>query len=474
MTRTIHLALLLLALVAGGARDADAQERPSAARPQPSTAGAHRATTGGSPAEFWKGLGDPTLDLIIDEALRGSQDIEIASARVGGARAAQHGAVADLTPSITAVGGYAHQRLATPMVPGAVGRFPNLSLWDAGLRLSWDMDVFGARRQLLRGRGALLSAAREDVRDVGVVLAAEVASAYFELRSAQERLAVAQRNAENQRGTLELTLQRLEAGRGTALDSERAQAQLSATRAAIPALEATIAAAQHRIAVLAGQAPATLATMLDGSAAPVALPEPPSIARSDALVRRRPDVRSAEQRVAAGAAFADAARSEYLPRVALDGTAGYTGNTVGSLGEGDTPRYAIGLVVTWPALDLGRVRARVDAARAEEAEARARYDRTVLRSAEEVETSVVAYRKAHERLQHLDASAAASDRAAELARLRYAEGASDFLQVLDAERTLLAAQDQRALGHRDATSALVALYRAFAGTSALRVTSAPR
>lgn len=456
MRISMHSALLLLPIAAGAlglsaVRTAHAQ----------------------APADFWKALGDPTLERIVDEAMRGNQDLEIAGARVSGARAAQHGAVVDLGPAITAVGGYARQRLASTMVPGAPGRLPDASLWDAGLRLSWDMDVFGGLRRSLRGRGALVSAAREDVRDVQVALAAEVADAYFELRSAQDRLAVARRNAENQRGTLELTLQRLEAGRGTELDSERARAQLSATLAAIPLLEAGIAAAQHRIGVLAGRPPAAYAALLDDAAAPVALPEPPTVARPDALVRGRPDVRSAEQRVAAGAAFVDAARAEYLPRLALDGAAGYTGSTVNSLGDGDTPRYTIGLVVSWPALDLGRVRSQVDAARADEAEARALYDRTVLESAGEIETSLVAYRKARERLEHLDASAAASERAAELARLRFTEGASDFLQVLDAERTLLAAQDQRALGRSEATGALVALYRAFAGTG-LRGGAAPR
>jgi len=123
-------------------------------------------------------------------------------------------------------------------------------------------------------------------------------------------------------------------------------------------------------------------------------------------------------------------------------------------------------VVSWPALDIGRVRAGVDAARAEEAAAKARYEQTVLRSLEEVETSLVTYRKARERLRHLEDAAAASERAAELARLRYTEGASDFLQVLDAERTLLDRQDEWALGRTEAATGLVAVYRALGGARA--------
>jgi outer membrane protein TolC len=120
-------------------------------------------------------------------------------------------------------------------------------------------------------------------------------------------------------------------------------------------------------------------------------------------------------------------------------------------------------VLSWPAFDIARVRANTDAARAVDAEAKARYRQAVLRSMQEVQSSRTSYRKARERLRHLEDAAAASERAAELARLRYTEGASDFLTVLDAERTLLEAQDRLALGRTQATGALVAVYRATGG-----------
>jgi NodT family efflux transporter outer membrane factor (OMF) lipoprotein len=416
--------------------------------------------------EFWEALGDTTLERLVGEALRANQDVEVASARVSSARAARLGAALELVPSVIAVGGYSRQQVASPMVPGAIGRLPEQEMWDAGFRASWEVDVFGRLRRSLRGQGELASAADEDLRDVRVLVAAQVASAYFELRGAQDRLEVAERNAENQRGTLEVTKQRLEAGRGTALDSERAQAQLSATLAVIPVLEAKIAAAQYRIAVLAGRPPATLAPELAAGASPAVLPDAPAVAMPDSAVRRRPDVRSAERQVAASSAFVGAAKADYMPRFAIGASAGYTGNSFEAIGDRGTPRYAFGPVVSWPALDLGRVRAGVDAARAGEAAARARYEQTVLRSLEEVETSLITYRKSRERLQHLEDAAAASERAAELARLRYTEGASDFLQVLDAERTLLDRQDERALGRTEATTGLVAVYRALGGARA--------
>jgi multidrug efflux system outer membrane protein len=458
------------ALALGAATVAQGQERLG-----------HSASVGEAPAasggvrpalEFWDALGDTTLQRLVGDALRANQDIEVARARVSGARAARLGAALDLTPSVTAVGGYSRQQVASPLVPGSVGRLPEQDLWDAGLRATWEVDVFGRLRHSLRGQGELVSAADEGVRDVRVLVASQLAAAYFELRGAQDRLDVAARNAENQRGTLEVTQQRLEAGRGTALDTERAQAQLSATLAVIPALEARIAAAQYRIAVLSGRPPAAVAPELAAGTAPVVLPDAPEIAAPEVVVRQRPDVRGAEREAAASSAFVGAAKADYLPRLAVGGTAGYTGNRFEAIGNRGTPRYAFGPVVSWPALDIGRVRAGVDAARADEAAARARYEQTVLRSLEEVETSLITYRKARERLRHLEEAAAASERAAELARLRYTEGASDFLQVLDAERTMLERQNDRALGLTEATTGLVAVYRALGGARAFTAGSA--
>ena len=391
--------------------------------------------------------------------------MEAARARVGGARAARLGALLELTPGVTAVSGYSRQRVANGAIPGTPAglRLPEQDVWDAGLRLSWDLDVFGRLRSTTQGRGALAVAADEELGDTQLLLSAQVAAAYFDLRGAQHRLAVAQRNAQNQRGTLEVTEQRLEGGRGTALDTERARAQLSTTLAVIPILEAQVAASEHRLARLGGLAPATNDARIPAEGSELTLPESLVIGAADSVARRRPDVRSAEQQAEASRTFVRAARADYLPLVALAGGAGYTSSSFDALGDAGTPRYSFGPFLSWAAFDLGRVRAGVDAARAQESEARARYRQAVLRSIEEVESSRIAYTKARESLGHLAAAAEASERAAELARLRYTEGASDFLPVLDAERTLLEAQDRLAVGRTQAAAALVDVYRATAG-----------
>ncbi|HEX9754151.1 MAG TPA: TolC family protein [Gemmatimonadales bacterium] len=421
---------------------------------------ASAAETGGTPVTFWQQLGDTTLARLTAEALRANRDAQGAEALVRRVRAARLNAVLDLAPTITVAGGYTRQRVSEAAFGFAV---PNRGLWDAEVRASWEIDVFGRLRRSLRGHSALTESAREDLRDVHRVLAAELATAYFELRGAQDQLGVAQRNAENQRGTLQLTRDLLDAGRGNEFDTERAQAQLSTTLATIPPLDARIAAVQHRIGVLVGRDPQALAAELAGTGALPALPETFALGEMDSLIQSRPDVQAAERRLAAETAFVGAAKADYLPRLSVGGTAGFTSTAFDALGESGSSRYAVGPVITWPALNLGRVKASVDAARAFEAEARARYEQTVLLAREEVESSLIAYRKARERLTQLDEAAGASTRAAELARLRFEGGVSDFLQVLDAERSLLSAQDQQAQGRTDAVTALVAVYRALGG-----------
>jgi len=424
---------------------------------------AQRATSG----DFWSALGDTTLVRLVNETRLANRDIQIASARASAARVTRTSAALDLLPVVTTRAGFARQRIASASFPGASGAFPDQNLWDAGLALSWEVDVSGRLRRSLRARDAQAEAAHEDVRAVEVSLTAQVASAYLTLRGAQARLAVARRNGENQRHTLDITLRRLEAGRGTQLDTERAKSQLSATLAAIPTLEATIESARQRLRVLTGR------SRLDTLAMPpcetsVELPDPPALSAIDLVVRDRPDVRSAERQLDASTAFVGAARAEYLPTLSLGGAAGYTGSEARALGNTGTPRYVIGPVLSWPAFDLGRVRANVSAARADEAQSRARYELAIAQAQEDLETSIVAYGKSRERLRYLEEAAAASARAAELARLRYTEGGSDFFQVLDAERTLLERENERALGRTEAETNLIAVYRALGGANAFR------
>lgn len=410
---------------------------------------------------IWEQLGDSTLNRLIGEVLRANPDIQSATARVRGARAARLSATLDFVPTVTAAGGYTRQRLAAASFPiGGGGSFPDQNIWDAGFDASWEIDLFGRVRKNVKAQGQLVDAAREDLRNVQVTLAAEVARAYFELRGAQELLAVATKNAENQRNTLKVTQDRLDAGTGTAFDTERAKAQLSSTLAVLPSLQAQVAAAQYRIGVLVGRSPVAVAGELGQANDLPALPSEPAISGADSLVSHRPDVRAAERELAASRSLVGSAKSEYLPKVTVGGQAGFTSSEFGDLGGDGTFRYAVGPVISWPALNLGRIKARVDASQAVSDESQARYRLVVLEAEQEIETSRVRYRSANERVAQLEESAAASERAAELARLRFSEGVTDFLQVLDAERTQLEAQSQLVQARTDAATAYAALVKA--------------
>src|SRR5438552_5381658 len=414
-------------------------------------------------SDYWDQLSDTTLSRLVGEVLRGNLDVRSARARVSAARSDRIRSVLDLTPSATLAVGYSRQRLSSASFPGSFGAFPDQNVWDAGVNASWDLDVFGGIRHTVQARGALADVAQEDLRDVQVNLTAEVARAYFELRGAQEQLLVAQRNAEHQRRTFDLTKERLEAGRASAFDTERAQAQLSSTLASIPAREAQVAAAQYRIGTLVGRSPTEVARELEQTAALPQLPEVTSIGTPDAVVRYRPDVAAAERFAAAQGALVGAAQASYLPRLSLGGSVGYAAPQVDAFGNRGTLRYVVGPVLTWPGLNLGRVKAEVDAAQAREEAARAQYGRVVLAAMQDVETSLARYRAARLQVERLQEASAASERAAELARMRFREGVTDFLPVLDAERTELEAQDRLAQGRIDAATAYAALYKAAGG-----------
>lgn len=426
------------------------------------TAAAGQDAPAGS--RFWQEINDSTLDRLLAHAQRSSPDVRAADARRDGASASRLHSALDLAPTVTVSGGYTRQRMASAALPGATpGALPDHDVWNSAVHAAWEVDVAGRLRGRLRAQNALVTSAGEDLRDARIGISAAVARTYFQLRGAQQQLAVARRNAANQQRTLELTITRLEAGRGSAFDTERARAQLGSTRAAIPLLEARVAAFRNQLAVLTGRPVHELAAEVGDDGVLPALPDSVPAAAPAQLVVARPDVAAAERRLEASRALVGSARSDYLPRISLAASAGYLASDVGEFGRSGTFNYTVGPVLSWPLLDLGRVKARVDLAQAQQVEARAQYERAVLQAHAELETASVAYTTARARLEHLREAAAASERAADLARLRFEGGIADFLQVLDAERTLLAAQDQLAQTEAEAAEAYVALFESRGG-----------
>ena len=413
---------------------------------------------------FWVGLGDSTLLALVSEAVHASPDVHAAESRLLAARSSRRLSALDLAPAVTANASVARQQLSAAQFPGTNGALPRQDLWDAGFDASWELDIFGRVSRTVRAGRALEESATDEVRDAQLSLAAEVARTYFELRGAQSELAVANRNAANQRRTMQLTERRLSAGSGTAFDVERARAELNLTLAATPDIESRIAASRYRIAVLLGRSPENLPPALLTVADLPPLPDTVRVGSPADLVRRRPDVLSAERQLAAQTMLVGAAQAEYLPRVSLAGSVGYTSPTFDALGNTGTPRYFIGPVLSWPFLDLGRVKMRADVARANADEARARYTSAVLGAIGEAETAIVTYDRSRARLGSLSEAVSASTRALDLAQLRYEAGETDFLQVLDAQRTLLSAESELATGRTSAATSLVAVFKAVGGS----------
>ncbi|HEY8164447.1 MAG TPA: TolC family protein [Gemmatimonadaceae bacterium] len=440
-----YLIVVLVGLLAGSVRPVAAQSRNAS-------------------ASFWGEFSDSTLTRLIQEAQRANTDVRIAQARLTSARASKRLAAFDLVPTITATGSSTRFQSSLAQTPGLTSQLPANQLWDVGFDASWEVDVFRRVARTVRAQSALAESSEYGLEDIQVTVAAEVARTYFDLRGAQRLLAVSGRNAENQRKIVKLTEDRLAAGRGTAFDTERAKSVLYLTLAATPGLESQVALDRNRLAVLLGRSPEALpAALLDSGALP-RLPDTLNVGSPDQLVRRRPDILRAERQLAAQSSFVGAAQAGYLPRITLGARAGYLGNSVDSWFNRSNSRLLIGPVVTFPFLDLGRVRERVQVAQAGEDEAQANYNATILRALEESRGSLVTYDRAHARLAILESAVRSSTRALDLAQQRFEAGLTDFLQVLDAERTLLDAESQLTQAHTAAAITLVAVYKALGGT----------
>lgn len=409
---------------------------------------------------WWRELGDDTLSALVTRAAEHNHDIRQAEARLREAEALLGEGRFERFPIADAQGQINRQRLAA----GSGSTLQAVStLYSANVNAVWELDFFGRVRRSVEA----LSAERGNriaARNLAfVTVAAEVGRSYTDLRGAQHRLDVAKRNAEVQEETYRLTQALRDGGRGTELDVTQARAQLETTRAGIPSLRADIQRHMHRLSVLVGEPPGSLRDALMQSDALPPLPDRVHIGDTAELLRRRPDVAAAEANLAAVTARIGIAKADYFPSVSLNGGAGYITTDSADFGSGVSERWNIGPTFRWAAFDLGRVRARVEAAEARADAALAQYEQTVLIALEEAENSIVAYIRARQRQERLALAESASTEAARLARLRYRSGAVGFLTVLDAELRQLDAQDALANARVASSQALIGLYRALGG-----------
>jgi multidrug efflux system outer membrane protein len=470
----IRLLPLLAAVVVAGCRTGPEHQAPKVSLP----AGYRSATPTGlaesvdhsaavSLAEWWHVFRDPTLDALMADATAANLEIRVAHARVREARALRGVVRSALFPSVDVAGSASRSRLSGNTVMGqqveASGLDLEQDLLDAGLDMSWEIDVFGGRRRATEAAQAEWEAAGERGREVLVSVLAEVGWNYLEWRGAQRQLAVARGNLAAQEQTAALTRDRFQAGLASELDTARAEAQTASTRAQIPPLEETRHRAIHRLSVLLGRPPGEWVATADvDPGAKVVAPVIPVGLPSD-LLRQRPDLRRAEREVASASARIGVAKAELLPKFYLTGAAGFQSLQAEDWLDGGSRFWSLGPSVRWPIFNAGRIRQQIRAENARHEQALLRYEQTVLTSLEEVENALIGFGQEQERRRALADAEAGTRRASVLANERYRGGLVDFLDVLDAERSLLAAQESLVQSDRLLGQHLVRLYKALGG-----------
>jgi outer membrane protein, multidrug efflux system len=416
---------------------------------------------------WWQQFDDPTLEALVTDALSANLDLRVAVDRVRAARAAFSGAEYDYGPHLPLTAGFTGSK---EQEPGFGNQRINAEGYTVGFDATWELDLFGHVRRSVEAARSDLGAEQALLNDAQITVAAEVARNYFSLRSTQQQIDVANRNLVNQQQTVRFTEVRFESGRGNELDLDLARARLKATEATLPVLYIAQAAAAYRLAVLLGQRPGSLEARLAPRAIPAyakALPIGSEGTDASALLRNRPDVRAAERRLAAATARVGIATADLFPRVSITGFVGFLSGDFSHLFSTspgtDARAWSVAPSINWPALDYGSVHTRLIASRANADAELANYQKTVLTALEETENAFVAYREQQSRLKSLMEQASASRRAAELAALQYREGVADFLTLLDAQRTQLAAESDVAATEGEVNISVVSVYKALGG-----------
>ena len=425
---------------------------------------------------WWTALGDSVLTELIRRAEISSLDVAAAVARVREARALRGIATGDNLPSLTLSGAYSRTRISenATQLPaegepeegenGDGGAFENPSdFWSVGFDSSWEIDVFGRIRRQVEAATAEFQASIEDYRDVLVTLYAEVAASYIDVRSSQARIAFARSNAEGQRQSLQLTRDRFLAGLTSALDVSQAESNLANTEAAIPALEIRLTFARNRLAVLLGEPPGTLDELLD---APVPVPDPSekiTVGMPGDLLRRRPDIRRAERRLAAQTARVGVATADLYPRFSILGFFGLESINFSDLGNPASIAWGIIPGFSWNIFQGGKIRNRIKVEYARTDQVLVAYELAVLIALEEVENSLIAYARERIRRDRLSDAVSASQRSVDLVRTQYLSGLTNFQNVLDTQRFLFQQQDELAASEGQVVLNLISLNKALGG-----------
>ncbi len=416
-------------------------------------------------ASWWQSFNDPQLNQLIERALSDNRSVRQAVASVVEARARRGITAAGLFPSLD--GSASASRSDSDTTEGLSENPASFSTsresYSASIDAGWEIDLFGGQRRSLESSTAQLVATEAELRDVLVTLLGDVALSYVEVRTTQARLAFAERNLASQREVLDIAGWRATAGLATTLDVEQARSSYAQTRATLPSLESAIQAALNRLAVLTGQQPGALQRSLgEPKPLPVVPLEFVSSVPAD-VVRRRPDVRAAERRVAAQTAQVGVATAALYPSLTLSGSVGVTSSSGSKLLSDGLQTNRLGVGLSIPIFRGGALRQNIKAQNALVDQAIASYEATVLGVFEEVENGLTQWVNEQTRRTALAESASSARIARELALAQYNAGLVDFQTVLTADRQLISTEDALAVSDGEVASNLIRLYKAFGG-----------
>jgi outer membrane protein, multidrug efflux system len=420
-------------------------------------------------AAWWTTLSDSKLSDLIERAVVANLDIRKAKSRMRQARASLKIAQASFFPTVDASGSAVRSRSSENLGPNSTGSATGSTgsaysnLYRTGLDASWEIDIFGGVRRSVEAAHADAEAMEENLNDVLVSLLAEVASNYVDVRAFQARIAAVSANARSQNETYQITVWRNEAGISDELAVQQARYNLENTRSQIPALRTSLEGAMNRIGVLLGDQPGAVHAYLEEPGDIPLVPRSVAVGVPAEMVRRRPDIRKAERELAAETARVGVAVANLYPIFTLTGSIGLESISTGNLLAWGSRTLSVGPGVTLPIFHGGALRQKVEYQSAVQEAAAIAYEKTVLNALEEVENALVAYAEEQNKRDALIEAEDAARKAVLLAEYQYQAGLANFLTVLDAQRSLLAFQNQLAESKGAVVSNLIRVYKTLGG-----------
>ena len=494
---TLFLAVLLPACTVG----------PNFAPPSPwSPASWFRSTPPGPPSlaslpvaepvdpDWWAVFNDPVLTGLMRRVAASNLDVRVAVLRLAESRAQRGITAADQFPMINGNASYTREKPSNNGAISLIGggassvtggtttaaasnnglggiqggfanssKIPAFDLFQGGFDASWELDLWGRVRRAVESADANVDASAEARRQTLVTSLSELARNYVQLRGIQDQVRIARSNLDTARESVRITGERARGGLATDLDVANASAQLESTAATLPQFQQQEAQLINAISLLLGAPPGALATELSPPQPVPPVPPRVPVGVPSELVHRRPDIRQAEAQLHAATADIGAAEADFYPKVTLSGSFALQATQFKDLGNWSSRTYGLGPSLTIPIFEGGRLRRTLDLRKAQQQEAAINYQRVVLGAFHDVDNALIAYCAEQERRDRLAAQVQQARRALGLANARFRQGLSDFLEVLTAQRSVLAAEQQQADSTTTVSTNLVALYKALGG-----------